>query len=142
MRTVSDPWAKSIGQRIRQARDTKGLSRPDLADLLELHERTLANYERGEHLPFRDLPRIAGLLGVDLKILLHGAELEEPLAKLTARLTTVEDKLDSAIGQITGYIKATEQLASAMEQEARARQSEQTASASKQGTRGPRRKAQ
>lgn len=86
MRRMQEAWAGEIGERIRQARESKELSRPDAADLLTLHERTLANYERGEHIPFRSLSEIAGRLGVDLRWLLHGDEFLDPLLDIRAKV--------------------------------------------------------
>jgi transcriptional regulator with XRE-family HTH domain len=79
-------WAEEIGARIRKARERKHLSRADLGDLIQAHEKSIGNYERGEHVPWAELPRISDALDVDLRWLLHGQSFQDPLQRIAREL--------------------------------------------------------
>lgn len=83
---VSESLGSGVGERMVAARKRLGLTRENVADLLQIHAMTLANYERGKRVPFEDLPRIAGALNVDLRWLLFGAEFEDPIQRMAAVL--------------------------------------------------------
>lgn len=87
-------WAQEIGERIRQARDALGLSRSALGDLIETHEKSIGNYERGEHVPWDKLPKISDVLNCDLRWLLHGQRFQDPLLDVQAKVWDVQAKLE------------------------------------------------
>jgi DNA-binding XRE family transcriptional regulator len=63
-REVSAP----VINRIEQARDARGLSRGELADLVGVHYQTMGYLERGEYNPSLELAlKIARALGVPLE---------------------------------------------------------------------------
>lgn len=68
---VSRPSKKDsapVVNRIEQARDTRGLSRGELADLVGVHYQTMGYLERGEYNPSLELAlKIARALGVPLE---------------------------------------------------------------------------
>jgi len=80
-------WAEEIGGRIRRGREAKRLSRRDLGDLIQAHEKSVGNYERGEHVPWAELPRISDALNVDLRWLLHGQSFQDPLEQIARELS-------------------------------------------------------
>lgn len=69
----------AIGGRIKKAREDAGLSQEDLADVLRVHKRTIANYEAGDTKPYDQIQMIADVTGTTLIYLLHGVE-EGPVA--------------------------------------------------------------
>ena len=75
----------SVGQKIRQIRETVGLSRPKFAELLGVPPTTLKNYELG----YREVG------GAFLVALAHHAQLHQFTLWLLA------DKTSSEIGQIS-----------------------------------------
>jgi len=53
----------NVGQRIKSARQALGLSQSDLADLTDVSQPTVANWEKGSHAPrHATLSKIAGAL--------------------------------------------------------------------------------
>src|SRR6516165_3491932 len=72
-------WADAMGPRIREAREARGLSRTDLADLMLYQVNTLRGYEEADPVPWKELPKFADALGVSLRWLLYGAKWEDPL---------------------------------------------------------------
>jgi transcriptional regulator with XRE-family HTH domain len=87
-------WAQEIGARIKEAREARGLTEADFADILVVHRNTVGNYERGKGLPNRELSRIAEALNVDLRWLLHGDSYRDPLVKIGERLERIERVLE------------------------------------------------
>jgi transcriptional regulator with XRE-family HTH domain len=65
--------AEAISQRIREARTQSGLTQRQLADVLEVHVRTIENYERGE-INYRTLGAIAAATGRQVEWILHGED--------------------------------------------------------------------
>lgn len=55
----------SVGKRIKEAREAKGLSRPQLADLTGIKYPTLAGIENGDQGSSTQIPVIADVLGVN-----------------------------------------------------------------------------
>lgn len=73
--------AAEIGGRIKQARHEAGLSQHELADALQLHYRTVQNWESRANptMPeWKRLEDIAGVLGVSKEWLLHGDAAGDP----------------------------------------------------------------
>jgi transcriptional regulator with XRE-family HTH domain len=57
----------TLGQRIRQAREARGLSQDELAVLISRDQRAVSEYERGvRKIAVTDLPTFADALGVPL----------------------------------------------------------------------------
>jgi len=58
---------KSLGQRIRQAREQRGLSQEEFADLISRDQRAVSEYENGKRkITVTELPRFADALGMPL----------------------------------------------------------------------------
>lgn len=73
----------SIGSRIRQARQSKGLTQSRLAELLEVTPEYISRMERASTKPsLPTLSKIAGLLNVSLTYLLEGATISSADYKL------------------------------------------------------------
>lgn len=130
---MDDSWTKEIGARIRDLRDKRGWSQPQLADLLVVHLKSVGNYEKGK-IPFRDLSRIAEVLETDMRWLLFGAEYKDPIER-------IEEKLDRLLIRLPASDPESEQAQVEAETEARARQSEQTSDGSSTEKPGRKRKA-
>lgn len=96
-----------IARRIAQARKAAGLTQPELADILQVHFRTLQTWERGKKpvVPFDRLDEIAKATGATKEWLLHGDESPGGSADYTA--------LAAEVGEIR---EAVNRLADALEQ--------------------------
>jgi transcriptional regulator with XRE-family HTH domain len=140
-RTMDEAWTRDIGGRIKEARLLAGFSQPEMADLLVVHPKSVANYEGGR-IPWRDLRHIAEVLNTDMRWLLFGERWQDPLEQLDERITEMGGKLDEVLSRLDIYAGAMERTAVEAESEGRARQSEQTDAESATRKRGPRRKAQ
>lgn len=58
---------KLLGARIRQARESQGISQEELAHLMSRDQRAISEYENGKRrLAAVDLPRLASVLNVSL----------------------------------------------------------------------------
>src|SRR5262249_32471097 len=103
-------WADAVGPRIREAREGKGLSRSDLADLMLYHVNTLRGYEEADPVPWKELPKFADALGVSLRWLLYGAKWEDPLQDVPPMLPPLWE-LQATVREIHAQIEG---LASAL----------------------------
>jgi transcriptional regulator with XRE-family HTH domain len=66
---------KALGKRIAQLRIDRGMSQQDLADVLDIAQQTLGNYETGRsRVPASLLPVLANLFGVSLEMLFGQSE--------------------------------------------------------------------
>jgi len=62
-----------LGQRIRQARERKGLSQEEFAALISRDQRAVSEYEHGKRrIAATELPRIADVLDVPVTYFFHG----------------------------------------------------------------------
>jgi transcriptional regulator with XRE-family HTH domain len=62
-----------LGERLRQAREARGLTRGEVAEQLDISERTLARWERGDFEPsLSTLSRLAELYDVPQARLIVG----------------------------------------------------------------------
>jgi transcriptional regulator with XRE-family HTH domain len=83
----------AIGRRIKEAREATGLSQEALADVLEVHERTVQNYEAGKGKLLNDLPKIADATDSQVRWLLHGSEVVGDSPEVVTRLARLEDQI-------------------------------------------------
>lgn len=94
-----DPGA--ISARIREARDAARLTQQDLADLLEVHKRTIENYENVRAPDFVKLNAVARALNRPVEWFVWGdevitkAERDEDERELVAKVQAVLDRLQS-----------------------------------------------
>lgn len=104
-RTLTELERAQISERIKQARQQAGLTQEELADLIHVRARTIANYEAGR-VPWRLLGQIAEATDVTQQWLLHGdgvgaagrdgqAGQEEILARLETALNTQQSVLQA-----------------------------------------------
>ncbi|RIV25105.1 XRE family transcriptional regulator [Fibrisoma montanum] len=64
--------AKQVGQRIRQAREMKGLTQKELASALGVSEAAVYRYEQGQNFTLDTLCKIAKAVGVTVEELVKG----------------------------------------------------------------------
>jgi transcriptional regulator with XRE-family HTH domain len=104
--------AKAIGRRIYQARkETNGMIRDELANLVGVTSRSVANWEKGENIPHRYMSAIADITGTTVEWLYNGdqSSSEEML------LQAVESHLRYATGQLRDLILEVRGLRQAFE---------------------------
>lgn len=100
---------EEIGGRIKQARERAGLRQEDLADLIEVSNRTVQNYEAGETKPFAKLKAVAAATGVTVEWLLHG-DPEQPAAQassteiagLRAEIAEIRELVERVLDRLDG----------------------------------------
>ena len=72
---------KTVGQKIREARNNAGLKQPELAAKLGWGQSRISNYERNVREPgIQDLRDIAKALNVDISFFISGTSLVPPIA--------------------------------------------------------------
>jgi transcriptional regulator with XRE-family HTH domain len=70
---VDDWQAKEIGRRIQQARrETGGMTQKQLAELLNVSDRSVQDFEHGVRVPWRYFQRLEEITGRSLRWFLHG----------------------------------------------------------------------
>lgn len=70
---VQEFAAREIGDRIAKARrEAGGMTQEQLADLVDVSERSIQNYEAGVSIPYKHLHRIAEVLNRSVGWFLHG----------------------------------------------------------------------
>ena len=89
--------SKLLGERIRQAREKRGLSQEDLAALISRDQRAVWEYEYGKRrIAVTDLPRLAQALQVPLLYFFEGeltaTDLDHSLLAEFQRLPSLEAK--------------------------------------------------
>lgn len=90
---------QEIIERIRQARNEAGLTQPQMAELLDVAQRTYQNYER-DRVPWSLMGRISDISGRSLRWLLHGEDDAEPSMAVMQRLGALEIKLDRLLARL------------------------------------------
>jgi transcriptional regulator with XRE-family HTH domain len=70
---------QSVGRRIRDLREARGLTREQLGDLIDLDKAAIGRIERGERMNFDNLGPVAEALGVHVRSLF---EFEQPVGKV------------------------------------------------------------
>lgn len=94
---MSDLLKKSLGQRVRAARESRGVSQESLAKRVGKTVETISNLERGKTLPGLDaLQDIAAALNVRLSTLL-----DEPTVGASVRRLDSEAKMAVALGSLS-----------------------------------------
>ncbi len=106
----------AITGRIAKAREESGLKQHELADVMDVHVRTVQNWESKAHpiVPWERLGEIADVTGVSREWILRG-EHEEGAVSRESLLSRLEDlealtatgfrALESAIGQLTAQLR-------------------------------------
>lgn len=67
-----DPRLVAVGDRIRRARLALSMDQKDLAEIVQVTEKTVSNWEIGEHSPHRKVGHLAEALGVSEAYLWQG----------------------------------------------------------------------
>lgn len=97
-RRMTELERAQISERIKQARKQAGLTQQELADLLHVQARTIANYE-SDRVPWRLLGKIAEATNVSQEWLLRGEQpapasdlvgLREEISDVQAQLARIE----------------------------------------------------
>jgi transcriptional regulator with XRE-family HTH domain len=65
---------RKLGERVRELRKARGLSREEVAEALHVDPVSVARIERGQHFPARHLEGLADALAVDLPELFRFGE--------------------------------------------------------------------
>lgn len=89
---------REIVGRIREARKETGLTQPQMAELLDVAQRTYQNYE-SDRVPWNLMGRISDISGRSLRWLLHGEDDAEPSMAVMQRLCVLETKLDRLLAK-------------------------------------------
>ncbi len=85
----------TLGERIAEARDARGLSVAQTAQRTAVGSNTLRNWESGATSPRPNkLQMLAGVLGVPLSWLLNGSDEHDPLSDSPSRLDQLEQKIE------------------------------------------------
>lgn len=107
-----DTSSKSIGERIRNARESKGLTQTELGKQLKepVTATAISLYEKG----MRDvgvdaLAEIADILDVSFEYLAKGKTSEEPSIKVALRADKDLQNNENAVQQITDFIDFVKQ---------------------------------
>jgi transcriptional regulator with XRE-family HTH domain len=108
----------AISRRLAQARKQAGLTQRELGDAMQLHFRSVQNYEswKDDRIPFARLDEWAKVTGTSKEWLLHG---EQPLLTSAERLDAIEDELRRLTGEmekVSELLPAVEQLRAALAQ--------------------------
>lgn len=92
---------QEIGARIKRARELAGLRQEDLADIINVSNRTVQNLEAGDVKPYVHLGRIADALNVTQEWLLHGdpdtEATETELSQLRAEIGVLRRMLEELL---------------------------------------------
>jgi transcriptional regulator with XRE-family HTH domain len=101
----------AISVRLRQARDDVGLTRPEMAELLTVHFRSIENYESPQKhvIPFDRLDEWAQITGRTKEWLLHG---DEPRVMADDRLGMIEERLERVVAELQALREVVESLSS------------------------------
>jgi transcriptional regulator with XRE-family HTH domain len=89
---------EGIRARIREARKAAGLTQQEMADALEVHKRTVENYERFRVPDYKMLNQIARVTDRPLEWFLHGAGVSE------------DDRLDAALAELGAVREQVEEI--------------------------------
>jgi transcriptional regulator with XRE-family HTH domain len=108
----------AISRRLGQARKQAGLTQHEMADAMQLHFRSVQNYEswKDDRVPFARLDEWAKITGTTKEWLLHG---HEPLLTSAERLDAIEDelrRLTDEIEKISELLPVLEQFRAAFAQ--------------------------
>lgn len=96
---MSQTIAKLVGQRLRSAREDKGLTQEDLADALGISKSQISHFERGANLlTIEHLKKLPRILGRPVNYFLGESS--------SSRLTPDEDELVSLYRQVPDDLKA------------------------------------
>lgn len=88
--------SKSIGKRIRQAREDKGVTQKELGDFLGYSPMGVSHFEKGiRELKFSDLQKLSGYFGKDLSYFLASGQTMFRAGKNANQQDGVADSLAS-----------------------------------------------
>jgi transcriptional regulator with XRE-family HTH domain len=79
-----DVDGRDVGKRIVQARRRVGMTGRELADALDVSERSLRDYESGATIPWKHFARLETITGRSLEWFLHGREPRDRAAEKAA----------------------------------------------------------
>lgn len=111
---MSQLQAKEIGARIALARNERGMTQEEVADVATFSKRSLQDYEAGHTLPYRHMREISRLLNRPVEWFLHGdqpdeaASLESRLAELAAAVGELVTQFGEAVASSLSRLEAIE----------------------------------
>jgi len=85
---------KLLGKRIQELRKKKNITQQQLADILEIDQRTLSAIECGINFPSKNLIKIAEAFGVDVKDIFDFEHNEMNKEMFKEKIISSLDKLD------------------------------------------------
>jgi transcriptional regulator with XRE-family HTH domain len=99
MRSAKEPVdGVAIGKRIVRARkELGGMTGRELADALNVSERSMRDYESGATIPWRHLEQLARILNRSEAWLLHGREPRDPAAERHREVMRALEKLSGQV---------------------------------------------
>jgi transcriptional regulator with XRE-family HTH domain len=99
--------APTFGERLARARMWAGLSQQDMAERLDCHKRSIANYETGRRMPQTDVTVAwATICGVDVELLVEPLRGRTFADVCTGQLTLDDVVIDLRDGRARTYIAA------------------------------------
>lgn len=97
----TEDYAREVGQRIIAARREFGMSQKELAELVQVSERSMQSYESGQVVPYRKLKDLAMVLNVSTSWILHGEAAKESAGDLAPILERISEQLDRIVEALT-----------------------------------------
>lgn len=101
----------AISLRLAESREQAGLTQEELADLLDLHFRSVQNYEspKVDRIPWDKLDEWAKVTATTKEWILHGVTTSEPLAlqEILDRFDRHHDEVMTRLGEIQEQIRVT-----------------------------------
>lgn len=93
----SEEYALEVSERIVLARKEAGLTQVELAELIDVSQRSMQGYENAEVIPYRKMRDIARVLNKPVEWLLHGDEAVVPAEQ---RLEAIERQLQEVLKRL------------------------------------------
>lgn len=102
----NDPNPRAVGRRIARARkDAGGMTQRELADRLQVSERSIAAYEAGAVLPFKYLGKIEAAVDKPKAWLLYGDEALPDARGLSEELERVSESIMARLDRMEGRLE-------------------------------------
>ena len=102
----SEPDPKAVGRRIARARkDAGGMTQRDLANVLQVSERSVAAYEAGAVLPFKYLGMIEAAVAKPKAWLLYGDDALPDARGIVEELKRARDLIMEELDRIDGRLE-------------------------------------
>lgn len=104
MAEESDEYSRQVGQRIVEARKefpTGMISQRELAELVQVSERSMQAYEAGEVIPYRKMKELSEVLNRPISWILHGDDVAQDSGELRPALDSILAVLEEQLAVVT-----------------------------------------